>query len=85
MLISIANSLNNPALSSLLSRRATGDVQGGTLGVQDAAGSFARILGPSLAGLAYDHVSHVAPFFAGACIVLTALGGVARVAATPAD
>jgi len=61
----------------LISRSAAEDVQGGTLGVQDAAGSFARILGPSLAGVAYDHVSHVAPFLAGAAVVALALGAVA--------
>lgn len=77
--VSAGNALNNPALASLISRRATGDVQGGTLGVQDAAGSLARILGPSLAGLAYDNVSHVAPFFGGAAVVLTGLVLVARI------
>lgn len=81
VLVSAGNALNNPSLSSLISRRATGDVQGGTLGVQDAAGSLARIFGPSLAGLAYDHVSHVAPFYAGAAVVFCGLGAVARLRA----
>lgn len=78
VLVSAGTALNNPSLASLISRRATGDVQGGTLGVQDAAGSLARIFGPSLAGLAYDNVSHVAPFYAGAGVVMLALFAVAR-------
>jgi len=83
VLVSTGNALNNPSVASLISRRATGDVQGGTLGVQDAAGSLARIFGPSLAGLAYDHVSHVAPFYAGAAVVFCGLGAVARLRPTP--
>jgi MFS transporter, DHA1 family, tetracycline resistance protein len=78
VLVSAGNALNNPSLASLISRRATGDVQGGTMGVQDAAGSLARIVGPSAAGLAYDHVSHVAPFYGGAAIVLLGVILVAR-------
>lgn len=82
VMIAAGSALNNPSMASLISRHATGDVQGGTLGVQDAAGSLARIFGPSLAGLAYDHVSHVAPFYAGAAVVLCGLGAVARLRPT---
>jgi multidrug resistance protein len=76
VLVATGNALNNPSIASLISRRATGE--GGTLGVQDAAGSLARIFGPSLAGVAYDNVSHVAPFYAGACVSALALIVVAR-------
>jgi len=81
-LVSTGSALNNPSLMSLISRRASGDVQGGTLGVQDAAGSLARILGPSLAGLAYDGISHIAPFLLGAGVIALALGAVARIGPT---
>ena len=78
-LVAAGTALNNPSLASLISRRATGDVQGGTLGVQDAAGSLARIVGPSLAGVAYDSVSHIAPFLIGAGVVAVGLVAVARI------
>lgn len=83
LLVSSGSALNNPSLASMLSRRTTADVQGGTLGVQDAAGSLARIFGPSLAGVAYDNVSHVAPFYAGAAVVALALLSVRSVRPLP--
>ncbi|HEX8951597.1 MAG TPA: MFS transporter [Polyangia bacterium] len=42
----IGNGLNTPSLSSLISRAASGDHQGGVLGVSQAMGALARVVGP---------------------------------------
>ena len=44
--ISVGNGLNTPSLSSLVSRAASGEHQGGVLGVSQACGALARIMGP---------------------------------------
>jgi MFS family permease len=42
----IGNGLNSPSLSSLISRAASGDHQGGVLGVSQSMGALARVVGP---------------------------------------
>jgi MFS transporter, DHA1 family, tetracycline resistance protein len=42
----IGNGLNTPSLSSLISRSASGEQQGGVLGVAQACGALARVVGP---------------------------------------
>jgi len=42
----IGNGLNTPSLSSLISRAASGDHQGGVLGVSQSMGALARVVGP---------------------------------------
>jgi MFS transporter, DHA1 family, tetracycline resistance protein len=44
--VSIGNGLNTPSLSSLISRAASGEHQGGVLGVAQGCGALARIVGP---------------------------------------
>lgn len=44
--MAIGNGLNTPSLSSLISRAASGDHQGGVLGVAQACGALARVVGP---------------------------------------
>jgi MFS family permease len=61
--------LTQPTNAALISRAAEADVQGGTLGVSQSAASLARVLGPVLAGSAFDRVAPGAPFAVGAAIV----------------
>lgn len=42
----VGNGLNTPSLSSLISRAAAGDRQGGVLGVSQSMGALARVVGP---------------------------------------
>jgi multidrug resistance protein len=44
--IAVGNGLNTPSLSSLISRAASGEHQGGVLGVAQGCGALARIVGP---------------------------------------
>jgi multidrug resistance protein len=45
-MLSVGNGLNNPSLSSLISRAAPGQQQGGVLGVSQSFGALARVVGP---------------------------------------
>jgi MFS family permease len=67
----IGNGLNNPSLSSLISRAASGEDQGGVLGVSQSAGALARVVGP-LVGLALLHEHVGRPYLVGGCIMLAA-------------
>ncbi|HEY2746624.1 MAG TPA: MFS transporter [Polyangia bacterium] len=44
--MALGNGLNTPSLSSLISRAASGDHQGGVLGVSQSMGALARVVGP---------------------------------------
>lgn len=67
--------LSNPSVPGLLSRAAPADRQGSYLGISQSAGSLARTLAPTCAGLAFDHLDPRAPFLlaTGVLIVSAAL------------
>ena len=54
-------SLQTPALSSLVSQFADRKIQGATFGLFHMLGSLARVIGPTIAGLAYTS-HHTAPY-----------------------
>jgi DHA1 family tetracycline resistance protein-like MFS transporter len=57
---SIGNALMAPSLTSLASKSATADEQGGVLGVTQSVASLARAVGPSIAAvLIYSAVAHM--------------------------
>jgi hypothetical protein len=63
-------------MSSLLSRSARAEDQGGTLGVGQSAAALGRIAGPISATSAFQHVAIAAPYVGGAALMLfTALIG----------
>jgi DHA1 family tetracycline resistance protein-like MFS transporter len=64
--------LTQPSISSLLSRAAGQERQGETMGVAQSAGSFARIVGPALAGVLFGAFGRQAPFWSGALILAVA-------------
>jgi MFS family permease len=64
--------LSMPNISALISRSTTPETQGGVLGVNMAASSSARIVGPMIAGQLFQHVAPDAPFIVGACLTLPA-------------
>ena len=64
--------LCNPSVSSLISRAARADEQGGTLGTSQAAASLARVIGPALAGFLFQQLSPGAPYFVGGALALAA-------------
>jgi DHA1 family tetracycline resistance protein-like MFS transporter len=62
--------LANPALNSLVSRRAETGAQGASLGVAQSASSLARILGPASAGALFTAGGRAAPYLASAAILV---------------
>jgi MFS family permease len=58
-------------LTTLVAQAAPADRRGEALGYQQSAGALARIIGPIVAGLLFDHVGYGAPYMVGG--VLTAI------------
>jgi DHA1 family tetracycline resistance protein-like MFS transporter len=71
--MSLGQSVAFPNGSALISQSTDPDRQGQMLGLNNAAGASARVLGPLCAFLLFDNVSFNAPFIAGAAIVLPAI------------
>ncbi|HEY4585118.1 MAG TPA: MFS transporter [Brevundimonas sp.] len=65
-------SLAMPNISSLISRSSPPDRQGAMLGLNMAAGSMARIVGPIVAGVLYSAVGPNWPFLIGAVLTVPA-------------
>jgi MFS transporter, DHA1 family, tetracycline resistance protein len=64
--------VNNPSLSSLVSRASPSDKQGAFMGINQSLASLARMTGPAAAGALFDRVGPRSPFFAAAAVLLLA-------------
>ena len=69
-LLGLGFGMANPSLAALVSRGAGPADQGMVLGVNQSAGSLARVLGPLAAGVAFAHLGKSAPFLLGAIAIL---------------
>ena len=69
----IGQSVAWPNVGALISRTADPHRQGQILGLNNAAGAFARFVGPLSAGLTFAAISINAPFWQGALIVAPAI------------
>jgi MFS family permease len=69
----IGQSVAWPNVGALISRTADPHRQGQILGLNNAAGAFARFVGPLSAGLTFAAISVDAPFIQGALIVAPAI------------
>jgi MFS transporter, DHA1 family, tetracycline resistance protein len=76
--MSVGSGLTQPSISSLLSRMARKEDQGGTLGIGESASAMGRIIGPEAGTFTYSHVSFGFPYVAGGVL----MGVAAVVAAT---
>ena len=61
--------LNNPSLTSLLSRTAPEQQQGAFLGLNQSLGSLARVLGPLLGAACFKYLGPGSPFLVAAAIL----------------
>jgi MFS family permease len=66
----VGRSLQQPTLSSLLSKFTGAEEQGVTFGLYHGAMSIARVLGPVVAGLAYPWLKNTGPFLVAAALTL---------------
>jgi MFS family permease len=62
-----------PNVSALISRNVDWEHQGQYLGLNNAVGASARLVGPSIAAFAFSDLSVNAPFFTSALLVLPAI------------
>jgi multidrug resistance protein len=82
-LLCVGQGVLSPTLSAMVAGRARHGERGQALGLQQAAGGLARVAGPALGGILFDHVSTAAPYYVGAVLVTVALAGVGRAADQP--
>lgn len=73
LLIVVGSGVTNPSLTTLVANSAPADRRGEVLGFQQSAGALARVVGPPLAGLSFDHVGIGAPYSIGALVFLVAI------------
>ena len=63
-------SVNNPSLSSLVSKYAHASERGSLLGLSHSCSAMARITGPAWAGFAFGYFGPDWPFFSGAVVMV---------------
>jgi len=66
----LGQGLASPSLTAATASVASERRRGGVLGLQQSAGGLARVVGPLLGGLAFQHVGVPAPYLAGAALML---------------
>ena len=81
--MSVGSGLTTPSLSSLLSRLAAKDEQGGTLGIGESASALGRIVGPEAGTFSYAHVAPAAPYVGGG--ILMAIAALVALTVRPAQ
>jgi predicted MFS family arabinose efflux permease len=72
-LTALFSSVAFPNSGALISRSIDGEVQGQIMGLNNAAGACARLLGPQGMALAFSKINVNAPYFVGAAIVAPAI------------
>jgi multidrug resistance protein len=60
--MAIGQAMIQPSLSSRLTKITSSSVRGSVMGVFQSASAFARVIGPAIAGFAWDFVSHHSAF-----------------------
>jgi MFS family permease len=72
-LLSVGQGVVTPSLTSVVADSVAPDKRGEALGVQQSAGALSRIIGPAIAGLAFDHVGVAWPYVTAAVLTILAL------------
>jgi len=72
-LAALGQAISYPTVSALISRNADPRRQGQVLGLNNATGALARVLGPLGLGLGFAHLGVNAPFWMAAAIVFPAI------------
>jgi MFS family permease len=69
-----------PSLTAVVSGRARAGRRGRALGIQQSAGGLARVVGPIVGGLAFEHAGVASPYVGGAVLMAAcaALAGAGR-------
>lgn len=72
LLLVVGQGLVSPTLSSILAGKVGAERRGGVLGVQQAAGGLARVVGPLAGGFLFQELGVPVPYAAGAALMLCA-------------
>ena len=73
-LLSLGQGLVTPSLTSVVADSVLPERRGEALGVQQSAGALARIIGPAIAGLLFDHAGVAWPYIVAAFLTAGAVG-----------
>ncbi|MBI2709422.1 MAG: MFS transporter [Actinobacteria bacterium] len=73
VLLVVGQGLVTPTMASAVAALAPARRRGQVLGAQQSAGSLARVVGPTVAGVLFGQVSVVAPYLAGGALVVVAV------------
>jgi multidrug resistance protein len=73
VLLTIGQGLITPTLSSTVAAQAPAGDRGRVLGVQQSVGGMARVVGPTLGGVAFGHLGLWVPYVGGAAVLAVAL------------
>jgi DHA1 family tetracycline resistance protein-like MFS transporter len=68
-MLSVGYAIAVPSLAAWVSRRAPAERQGELLGLAQSVSALARVAGPGIGGLLFDHVGHSAPFHVSAAMI----------------
>jgi DHA1 family tetracycline resistance protein-like MFS transporter len=83
-LLAVGMGFHSPSITSLISRRAHADTQGGVLGLSQSLASLARVVGPAWGGWLYDEFGMTTPYLSAAGLMAVAFAiSVAAVAPAP--
>jgi DHA1 family tetracycline resistance protein-like MFS transporter len=83
-LLAVGMGFHSPSITSLISRRAQADTQGGVLGLSQSLASLARVVGPAWGGWLYDEFGMTTPYLSAAGLMAVAFAiSVAAVAPAP--
>jgi MFS family permease len=74
VVLTIGQGLITPTLAAIVAGRVPAERRGGALGVQQAAGGLARVVGPVVGGVTFARLSPSAPYLIGAGLALVAVG-----------
>ena len=74
VLLALGVGMNNPSLTSLISQYSDPHQVGAVMGVSQAMGSLARILGPLFGGYVYDHYGIEYPYIGAGLFMVVAFG-----------
>jgi multidrug resistance protein len=74
LVLSVGQGIASPALTELVNQAAPADRRGEAMGFQQSSYAIGRVLGPPLAGSAFDRIGVWSPMVAGAALTAVALG-----------
>jgi MFS family permease len=72
-LLSVGQGCASPSITAIVSDLAPAHQRGEALGLQQSAYAIARVIGPPIAGLLFDHAGVPSPYIAGAALCLVGI------------